>query len=153
MAELSACYYKGKSMTPCPLCLYAGGENIWQDQLCRVVLIDEANYPGSCRVITHQHVKEMTDLTSAAQLRLMQVVLTVEKAMRDILQPDKINLASLGNHVPHVHWHIIPRYTHDPHYPEPIWATTQIDRQPKTHSSSTLTRFTRRLQEVLLALR
>jgi diadenosine tetraphosphate (Ap4A) HIT family hydrolase len=140
-------------MISCPFCLHDGGEKIWQDSLCRVVLADEPNYPGFCRVITHEHVKEMTDLAGATQVYLMQVVFTVEKVMRDTLQPDKINLASLGNQVPHVHWHIIPRYYSDPHFPEPIWATAQIDRQPKKLSSQTLKNFTLHLQEVLSALK
>jgi diadenosine tetraphosphate (Ap4A) HIT family hydrolase len=41
------------------------------------------------------------------------------------MQPKKINLASLGNMVPHLHWHIIPRYTDDAHFPAPVWAESQ----------------------------
>jgi diadenosine tetraphosphate (Ap4A) HIT family hydrolase len=37
------------------------------------------------------------------------------------MQPDKINLASLGNVVPHLHWHVIPRFVDDPHFPNPVW--------------------------------
>ena len=49
----------------------------------------------------------------------------VERAIRRILQPVKVNLASLGNQVPHVHWHVIPRYSNDAHFPLPIWAPRQ----------------------------
>jgi diadenosine tetraphosphate (Ap4A) HIT family hydrolase len=139
-------------MTNCPFCLHEGGKKIWQDQLCRVVLVEEATYPGLCRVITQQHVKEMTDLSRTEQVYIMQVVFTVEKVMREILQPDKINLASLGNQVPHMHWHIIPRYFTDPHFPEPIWATAHLGRQPKQQSLQNLTRFTQCLQKALSTL-
>ncbi|GAB3263890.1 hypothetical protein GCM10027296_39740 [Chitinimonas naiadis] len=52
----------------------------------------------------------------------MNAVWAVEEVLRHELQPDKINLASLGNVVPHLHWHIIPRWRDDPHFPSPIWA-------------------------------
>ena len=56
---------------------------------------------------------------------VMRVVAGVEKGLRDLLAPDKVNLASLGNLVPHLHWHVIPRYRDDSHFPEPIWAAPQ----------------------------
>ena len=52
----------------------------------------------------------------------MDVVFAVETALREVAQPDKINLASLGNLVPHVHWHVIPRWAADRCFPDPIWA-------------------------------
>jgi diadenosine tetraphosphate (Ap4A) HIT family hydrolase len=64
----------------------------------------------------------MTDLTPDERQQLMRIVLEVESVLRDALAPDKVNLASLGNMVPHVHWHVIPRFRDDRHYPAPIWA-------------------------------
>ena len=46
----------------------------------------------------------------------------VEQALREVMQPLKVNLASLGNLVPHLHWHVIPRYADDAHFPAPVWA-------------------------------
>ena len=63
----------------------------------------------------------------------MDVVFAVESVLREQLDPHKINLASLGNAVPHLHWHVIPRYADDPHFPQPIWATAErafTDRTP-----------------------
>lgn len=109
----------------CELCLAAGGALLWRGSDHRVVMVDEAAYPGFCRVIWNVHVPEMTDLPAASRDRLMSSVYAVEKVMRELLQPDKINLASLGNVVPHVHWHVIPRFVDDPHFPAPIWAAAQ----------------------------
>ena len=106
----------------CPLCTGPGGRVLWQDDFCRVVLAEEADYPGFCRVILNAHVKEMSDLDTASRHRLMDVVHAVETGLRALLGPDKINLASLGNVVPHVHWHVIPRYADDAHFPDPVWA-------------------------------
>lgn len=108
----------------CELCTNDGGELIVKTDKLRVVLIDDANYPGFCRVIWNAHVKEMTDLVIADRSALMQAVCKVEQAIRDVMQPHKINLASLGNMVPHLHWHVIPRYLDDAHFPNPVWAAT-----------------------------
>jgi diadenosine tetraphosphate (Ap4A) HIT family hydrolase len=105
----------------CPLCDASGGTQLWQDDFCRVVLADEPDYPGFLRVILNAHVKEMTDLPAADQLALMRVVLAAEAALREVMAPDKVNLASLGNVVPHLHWHVIPRFMDDPHFPNPVW--------------------------------
>jgi diadenosine tetraphosphate (Ap4A) HIT family hydrolase len=111
----------------CELCTTPGGTVLWEDLRCRVVQADEPGYPGFCRVIWKSHVREMTDLSPADRLHCMNVVFAVERAMRDALSPAKINLASLGNFVAHVHWHVIPRFTDDPHFPQPVWATRQRD--------------------------
>lgn len=105
----------------CELCEEPGGEILFRNEQLRVVLIADANYPGFCRVIWNAHVKEMTDLAVEDRSTLMRAVCQVEAALREILQPEKINLACLGNMVPHLHWHLIPRFTDDAHFPNPIW--------------------------------
>ena len=107
----------------CELCDTPGGELVWQDERCRVVLAAETGYPGFCRVIWAAHVKEMTDLPASDRAHFMRIVFAVEATLRELMRPDKINLASLGNLVPHLHWHVIPRFADDPHFPAPIWAT------------------------------
>lgn len=105
----------------CELCSNAGGAILWQSATCRVVRVDDPHYPGFCRVIWNEHVREMTDLAPAMRDTLMQVVFGVEAVVRQLFSPQKINLASFGNMVPHVHWHIIPRWQDDRHFPEPVW--------------------------------
>jgi diadenosine tetraphosphate (Ap4A) HIT family hydrolase len=100
---------------------------LWHDAFCRVVRADEPDYPGFLRVILKAHVKEMTDLPAAEQHALMRVVLACESALREVVAPDKVNLASLGNVVPHLHWHVIPRFADDPHFPNPVWGSRQRD--------------------------
>lgn len=107
----------------CELCHADGGELVVKTDQLRVVLVDDANYPGFCRVIWNAHVQEMTDLPVDERSALMQAVCKTEQAIRDVMEPHKINLASLGNMVPHLHWHAIPRYTDDLHFPDPIWAS------------------------------
>ena len=110
------------TVSPCELCDSAGGEPLWQDELCRVVLVEDRDYPGFCRVILNRHVREMTDLDAEARQRLMQVVFAAERALRQLMQPAKINLASLGNMTAHLHWHVIPRFADDKHFPGSVWS-------------------------------
>jgi diadenosine tetraphosphate (Ap4A) HIT family hydrolase len=92
-----------------------------------VVFAGEADYPCFVRVIWNDHVKEMSDLSAVHQTVLMQAVFAIEAQMRRVLNPDKINLASFGNVVPHLHWHIIPRWVDDAHWPQPTWGARQRD--------------------------
>jgi diadenosine tetraphosphate (Ap4A) HIT family hydrolase len=95
---------------------------LWRDEFCRIVLVDDPDYPGFCRVVLERHVKEMTDLAPAERTRLMNAVFATEAVLRELLLPRKVNLASLGNAVPHLHWHVIPRHADDRHFPKPVWA-------------------------------
>lgn len=106
----------------CPLCAQVGGALVWQGRCARVVQVDDQDYPGYCRVIWNAHVPEMSDLEEAERSQLWAIVDRVERTLRDMLLPDKINLASLGNQVPHLHWHVIPRWRDDRNFPDPIWA-------------------------------
>ena len=107
----------------CELCSTTGGTLLWESPACRVVRVDDPHYPGFCRVIWNGHVREMTDLAPVDRQMLMNVVFAVEQAVRQLFAPDKINLASFGNMVPHLHWHIIPRWRDDRHFPEPVWGS------------------------------
>jgi diadenosine tetraphosphate (Ap4A) HIT family hydrolase len=118
-----------KAVSACPLCEGSGGRILAQTSHLRVIWPDEPDHPGLLRVIWRGHVAEMSDLDPADRLRLMEAVWTVESAMRSALAPDKINLASLGNMVPHLHWHVIPRWRDDPQFPASIW-TPCPDRAP-----------------------
>lgn len=120
-------------MKPCELCDTPGGELLASDPAgrWRVVLVEEPDYPGFCRVITGAHVRETTDLPPDERRRLLDVVLLVEEAVREVVRPDKVNLASLGNVTPHVHWHVIPRWEDDRCFPGSIWAPARRDAPPR----------------------
>ena len=111
----------------CELCTQPGGTILWQSPRCRVIRVADPHYPGFCRVVWTDHVREMTDLDSDSRNYLMQVVFAVEAVVRRLFSPDKINLASFGNVVPHMHWHIIPRWRDDRHFPEPVWGSVRRD--------------------------
>ena len=111
-----------KLTAPCPLCELDESSLIWQNDELAVIDATETDYPGFCRVIWRDHQTEMTQLEPDQRQRLMAAVFTVEQQLIEHLHPDKINLASLGNQVAHLHWHVIPRFKEDRHFPDAVWA-------------------------------
>ncbi len=115
--------------TRCPLCSGAGGEVLARDDRLRVVLADEPQHPAFLRVIWNAHVAETAHLSAPDREHLMRVVFELERALVDLMSPDKINLASLGNVVPHIHWHVIGRWRDDATFPASVWSAPS-DRDP-----------------------
>ncbi len=136
----------------CELCHGAGGAVLWQNGLCRVVAVDEPGLPGFLRVVLRRHVREMTDLPAAERDRLMAVVFAVEAHVRQSLEPDKMNLASLGNLTPHVHWHVIPRWRDDRHFPGPVWAAARHEAPVPAARAEAAVRMAAALPAALAAL-
>ena len=109
----------------CVLCHPQKENVVWKNKDLRVIQVDDPLFPGYFRVIWNKHIAEMSDLTDDERQLLEKVLLTVEKVVREQMQPDKINWAQFGNMVPHLHWHIIARYRDDSHFPESIWGLKQ----------------------------
>ncbi|WP_027995345.1 HIT family protein [Simplicispira psychrophila] len=112
----------------CPLCQQDGGQLVWRGDKLRVIRAEEAGFPAFYRVVWHDHVAEFSDLDAADRAHCMEVVVQVEQALRQHLQPIKINLATLGNMVAHLHWHVMARFDWDSHFPAPVWAAAQRAR-------------------------
>ena len=112
----------------CPLCASDGGLLVWRGAQLRVIRADEAGFPAFYRVVWNAHVAEFSDLDPLERAHCMDVVVQVEKALRQHLQPTKINLATLGNMVAHLHWHVIARFDWDSHFPAPVWAAAHRPR-------------------------
>ena len=111
----------------CELCTTDGGELVWQNDTLRVIMVNDPHFVGFARVVWHEHIAEMTDLKPEQRSALMRAVCIVEDVMRKVLNPTKINLASLGNMTPHLHWHVIPRFSEDINFPNPVWALSAED--------------------------
>jgi diadenosine tetraphosphate (Ap4A) HIT family hydrolase len=109
----------------CPLCEQAGGALVVQTPQWRVIRAAEAGFPAFYRLVWADHVAEFSDLTPDQRHLCMDAVAQVETLLRQHLHPAKVNLASLGNAVPHLHWHIIARFEWDSHFPAPVWAPAQ----------------------------
>ena len=107
----------------CPLCTSDGGQLVWRGTHLRVIRADEPGFPAFYRVVWNAHVAEFSDMDAIQRQHCMDAVTVVEQALREHLVPTKINLAALGNMVPHLHWHVIARFDWDSHFPAPVWAS------------------------------
>jgi diadenosine tetraphosphate (Ap4A) HIT family hydrolase len=114
----------------CELCREAGGVVLFQSRHWRVVRVQDDAFPAFYRVVWRAHVREWTDLSLACQAEAMGAVDSVERVLRAALAPAKINLASLGNMTPHLHWHVVARFEWDSRWPAPIWAAAAREVVP-----------------------
>lgn len=117
-------------MSGCPLCEGAGGRVVARSPKWRLVHAEEAGFPAFYRVVWQEHVREFSQLSPADRHACIDVVAAVEQAMLRHLRPLKVNVASLGNAVPHLHWHVIARFDWDSHFPTPVWGPPQRAGDP-----------------------
>ena len=116
-----------KADSPCVFCREEGGTVLLSHDKYRVVWANEPLYPGFLRLIWKSHVKEFTDLSAEDRRLCMDMVGKLEELVRMHMSPDKVNVASLGNVTPHLHWHVIPRFKDDAHFPDPVWGNPRRD--------------------------
>ena len=109
----------------CPLCEADGGLLVFKNRQLRVIQACEAGFPAFYRVVWNAHVAEFSSLSLDDRNTCMNAVVAVEQVLREQLKPTKINLAALGNAVPHLHWHVIARFDWDSHFPGSVWASPQ----------------------------
>lgn len=114
----------------CELCHSLGGLVLVRTEQLRVLRVEDENFPAFYRVVWNAHRAELTDLEAAERAVCLDAVARVESVLRRQLNPTKINLASLGNMVAHLHWHVIARFDWDSHFPQPIWGAVQRRVEP-----------------------
>jgi len=105
----------------CALCETEGGLLVFRGDKFRVIRAEEADFPAFYRLVWNDHVAEFSDLPVSECALCMEAVTLIEAVLRRQLQPTKVNLATLGNVVPHLHWHVIARFDWDSHFPAPVW--------------------------------
>ena len=98
---------------------------MFKNEQIRVIQAAEVGFPAFYRVVWNAHVAEFSDLSLDERNACMSAVVKVEQVLREHLKPSKINLAALGNAVPHLHWHVIARFDWDSHFPGSVWAAPQ----------------------------
>lgn len=112
-------------MSRCPMC------SKWDDDAdlriaemkhCLVLLNRDQFFPGYCFVFTRNHVTELFHLERQTRGEVMEEVTAVAAALHQVFAPAKMNYELLGNMVPHMHWHLVPRFSDDPLWPRPIWS-------------------------------
>lgn len=106
--------------------------NIGDLPLCRVLVIQDANYPWLLLVPRRPDVVEVIDLDEVEQAQLMTETTRAARALREITKCDKLNIAALGNVVPQLHVHVVARRKTDAAWPRPVWGTVPpVDHDPE----------------------
>lgn len=118
-------------ITDCPMC------NRWETDIdmriaelehSYVILNRDQFFLGYTLLFTKDHVTELFHLDRDVRISLMEEVSAIAKALYGIYTPAKINYELLGNMVPHIHWHIVPRFSSESLWPRPIWAEPHEER-------------------------
>lgn len=129
MAEFDAERWRGLvEGADCPICTRLtaeedeGGDLVAELPSGRLLLQDDADFPGYCILLHRRHVTELFHLSEAERAQLVQDVARAAEAIAAVCGPAKINYAILGNEVPHLHCHVIPRYPGDGYWGAPIWS-------------------------------
>lgn len=144
----------GSERPNCELCEQPGGRVVHRTAEWRVVRVADAAFPAFYRLVWNRHVPEFTDLDAGARQRCMQAVAVLEQTLREALAPTKINLASLGNVVAHLHWHVVARFDWDSHFPQPVWGSAQrtVEPSPTSRLPLSLEELDERVRHALSAL-
>ncbi len=104
--------------------------------------IEESEIPW-LKIFTQNPYREMSEVPSEVKFEIYDLLDIIEKEMLAYYKPKKINIASFGNYMPHVHWHIMARFEEDSYFPEPMWGKKQRE------SSLTLPNFKVFLEQLL----
>lgn len=120
------------SAADCPACL-----GRWPDPACRIAdlgpavlyLHDDQFFPGSCVLVLKRHATELYELIREERAALMETVSRVAQALAATYGARKMNYALLGNQIPHVHWHVMPRLADDPAPSDPVWSVRHAPRR------------------------
>lgn len=91
-------------------------------EFCRVMLNRDQFFPGYTFVFTKSHVTELFHLDRHTRGAVMEEVAEVAANLYNLFKPDKINYELIGNMVPHIHWHLVPRFRTDALWPRTVWA-------------------------------
>ena len=108
-------------------CLFCAGERPAADHrvadlgVTTAYLHDDQFFPGWVLLVLKAHATELFELDAAARARMMDEVSRVAAALKSVFAPRKINYECLGNQVPHIHWHVIPRLPDDPAPRDAVW--------------------------------
>ena len=109
----------------CVMCSKYGGSggdlHVVDLDLSRVFLHEDQFFPGYVLLVLRRHVTELYDLPAPERATLMEEVSRVAQALARVFRPVKMNYELLGNLVPHIHWHLVPRLATDPGLRAPIW--------------------------------
>jgi diadenosine tetraphosphate (Ap4A) HIT family hydrolase len=125
----------------CPLCrklhspaALSPEESVWHFACSEAFLGPWQYFHGYCILVARRHASELSQLPEDERVTFLQEMCTLARAVEECFHPHKLNYELLGNLVPHLHWHIFPRYADDPEAHRPVWFA--IDRAERDESEA-----------------
>jgi diadenosine tetraphosphate (Ap4A) HIT family hydrolase len=118
--------------------------------LSRAYLHDDQFFPGWTVIVFKRHATELFHLAPTERIQLMEEVNLVAKTLAQVYEAKKINYELLGNQLPHIHWHVIPRLATDPAPLEPVW---RVQHEPLLPPGPDLQSRVQRLQQAIQTAR
>lgn len=94
--------------------------------LCRLLLMNDSNYPWFILVPERENIREVHELNDADRRQLWDESAQLSRALMEVFKPDKLNIAALGNQVPQLHVHHVVRYQHDAAWPASVWGKVAV---------------------------
>ncbi len=94
-------------------------------QLCSLLLLNDANYPWFILLPNLEGLTEIHQLSTSDQQQLLKESVYFSRCLQQVFQPDKLNIAALGNVVPQLHIHHIARFKTDACWPAPVWGAVK----------------------------
>ncbi len=116
------------NVAACPLCAATGETLVQQTVRWRVIRAAEVGFPAFYRLVWQGHVAEWSDLSASDRQLCGELLAAIEGVLRKLLRPDKVNIASLGNRVAHLHWHVVARFRWDSHWPQSVWSAPEREQ-------------------------
>jgi diadenosine tetraphosphate (Ap4A) HIT family hydrolase len=109
-----------------------GGEVVWQFPHSVAFLGPWQYYHGYCILVARKHAKELSNIPDAERRAYLDEMCLLARAIEAAVKPHKLNYEMLGNQVPHLHWHIFPRFKSDPDALKAVWlALDAAERAPE----------------------
>jgi len=118
--------------------------------LSKAYLHDDQYFPGWTVIVFKRHATELFHLAQTERIQLMEEVTVAAKALAETFGARKINYELLGNQLPHIHWHVVPRLAEDPAPLEPVW---RVPHEPTRLTGADLQDRLRSIAEAIARLR
>jgi diadenosine tetraphosphate (Ap4A) HIT family hydrolase len=118
--------------------------------LSKAYLHEDQFFPGWTVVVFKRHATELFHLAPTERILLMEDVSRIAKILAQVYEAKKVNYELLGNQLPHIHWHVIPRLATDPAPLEPVW---RVPHEPLSRSGSEIQGAVQLLQQAIQSAR
>lgn len=115
----------------CPLCVPEGERVVAANGKFRIIRVPDTEFPGYFRLIWNDHVREVSDLPAEDRVIMWEALTRLEMIILETMAPDKVNWAQFGTMVPHLHWHLIPRFADDAAFPDSYWSPCRHKTDPE----------------------